>query len=385
MRHLRFTWEGYESNFMSLITNGLAFQFDTSDIARIREEMSTLIDNLSKVYLSLLKDSESESEVAAVKQEKSSASNSSSEGEDYDNSKSDDDAPAKKEPTSNKTKIKFMVAKKGDSSLGSDSSDSEVTKKEESSSNDSDELDVPVGVHISKTEAMSKSNAEGGDGTENKICSCGLTDDRRSSGTAIIDFKDPAGAAGTLEHNGADSDEGGYVVFVDGGGGGKRQKRDHFFQDTSSMSELFVDNDDQMITRMPSNKSTTSGGGLLIHQQKTQSPPPEYPTTLAQVKTPETTDEISLQSDNLLTSQKQESRASSPNMNSLDNDGASHVVFVEKWVRYNISEENIKEQIQNLQTLFGPNKFNVKPESVGITIFDFAKCRGMYICLYDLC
>jgi len=55
MRHHHFTWEGYEDNFTSLITNGSAFQFDKSEMARIREEMTKLVDNLSKVYLPWLK------------------------------------------------------------------------------------------------------------------------------------------------------------------------------------------------------------------------------------------------------------------------------------------------------------------------------------------
>ena len=59
MRHLRFTREGYNENFVSLITRGKAFQFDMSDIARIRKEMSKLFDNLSKVYLRRLKEQES--------------------------------------------------------------------------------------------------------------------------------------------------------------------------------------------------------------------------------------------------------------------------------------------------------------------------------------
>ena len=58
MRHHRFTWKGYKAYFVSLITNSPAFQFDMSEIARIREEMTTLVDNLSKVYLLWLKEQE---------------------------------------------------------------------------------------------------------------------------------------------------------------------------------------------------------------------------------------------------------------------------------------------------------------------------------------
>jgi len=61
MRYLRFTWKGYRdgfTSFTSLITNSPAFQFDMSEIARIREEMTTLVENLSKVYLPWLKEQE---------------------------------------------------------------------------------------------------------------------------------------------------------------------------------------------------------------------------------------------------------------------------------------------------------------------------------------
>lgn len=46
MRRKRFTLAGVHS----LITNGLAFQFDMSDIPRIRGEFGVLIDNLSVIY-----------------------------------------------------------------------------------------------------------------------------------------------------------------------------------------------------------------------------------------------------------------------------------------------------------------------------------------------
>ena len=58
MRHHRFTWKGYKDSFTSLITNSPAFQFNMFEIARIRKEMTTLVDNLSKVYLRWLKEQE---------------------------------------------------------------------------------------------------------------------------------------------------------------------------------------------------------------------------------------------------------------------------------------------------------------------------------------
>ena len=52
MRNLQFTKEHQNEKppFSSLITSGSAFQFNMSDIARIRVEMVTLIDNLSQIY-----------------------------------------------------------------------------------------------------------------------------------------------------------------------------------------------------------------------------------------------------------------------------------------------------------------------------------------------
>ncbi len=51
MRHLRFSWDDFTQRppFNTLITNGPAFQFGTSDMIRIRGEMSTLIGKLSEL------------------------------------------------------------------------------------------------------------------------------------------------------------------------------------------------------------------------------------------------------------------------------------------------------------------------------------------------
>ncbi|KAL7551587.1 hypothetical protein ACHAWF_014773, partial [Thalassiosira exigua] len=53
LRHQKITWEDITEKppFEYLITNNTAFEFDMLDIARIREEIGTLIDNLSKHYL----------------------------------------------------------------------------------------------------------------------------------------------------------------------------------------------------------------------------------------------------------------------------------------------------------------------------------------------
>ena len=51
MRNQRFTWDDYNNKFKSLVTEGPAFQFGMSDMARIRIEIGTLIYKLSKHYL----------------------------------------------------------------------------------------------------------------------------------------------------------------------------------------------------------------------------------------------------------------------------------------------------------------------------------------------
>jgi len=53
MRHQKFTYSDYQERppFTSKITRSPAFQFDMSDIDRIREEIATLIDNLSKLFI----------------------------------------------------------------------------------------------------------------------------------------------------------------------------------------------------------------------------------------------------------------------------------------------------------------------------------------------
>jgi len=51
MRHLKFTHADIMELFKSMITEGSAFQFDMEDIARIRTEMRSLINNLSEIYI----------------------------------------------------------------------------------------------------------------------------------------------------------------------------------------------------------------------------------------------------------------------------------------------------------------------------------------------
>ena len=51
MRNQRFTWDDYNNKFKSLVTEGPAFQFGMSDMARIRIEIGTLIYKLSWRYL----------------------------------------------------------------------------------------------------------------------------------------------------------------------------------------------------------------------------------------------------------------------------------------------------------------------------------------------
>jgi hypothetical protein len=58
MKHLLFTWRDYTEDppFNTLITRSNAFKVSKSDIKRIRGEMSTLINNLSELYLPMLEE-----------------------------------------------------------------------------------------------------------------------------------------------------------------------------------------------------------------------------------------------------------------------------------------------------------------------------------------
>lgn len=56
MRNMDFTLDDISDSFNSSITRGVAFQFDQSDIPRIRREFASLIDNLSEIYLPIRKD-----------------------------------------------------------------------------------------------------------------------------------------------------------------------------------------------------------------------------------------------------------------------------------------------------------------------------------------
>jgi nucleolin len=198
------------------------------------------------------KKSKVETTVVATKKKESSDSGSDSSDGSSDSDDDETEVPAKKE-TSTTAKKNLKKEESSSSSSSSSSSDSDdfdddeaptkkkakvesVTKKKVSN-DDTEESNVPAGVPSSKrkAEAMSESNNDteeggGGEGTETKIyirglpwrctedevrdffASCGemttvelpLMDDGRSSGTAIIDFSTPSGAAASLEHNGAD-------------------------------------------------------------------------------------------------------------------------------------------------------------------------------------
>ena len=68
MRHQKFMCGDYEElpPFMSKITRSPAFQFGMSDIDCIRKEITTLIDNLSGLFLPLLDEQYKAREVKCV-------------------------------------------------------------------------------------------------------------------------------------------------------------------------------------------------------------------------------------------------------------------------------------------------------------------------------
>ena len=51
MRHRKFTWDNVGDRCLTLITREPAFQFDLTDIARIREELGILIDRLGSISI----------------------------------------------------------------------------------------------------------------------------------------------------------------------------------------------------------------------------------------------------------------------------------------------------------------------------------------------
>jgi hypothetical protein len=76
MRHMDFTLGGITERppFNSLITHGAAFQFDQASIPRIRKEIASLIDILSKIYLPIRKEQD-EAEKRAKAAEKKAKRN----------------------------------------------------------------------------------------------------------------------------------------------------------------------------------------------------------------------------------------------------------------------------------------------------------------------
>ena len=70
MRFTIFSWHHIASKFKKLITNGPAFRFDMDDIARIRNEMGTLINRLEKKYR-VVKDEEKREKQRSKKTAKS--------------------------------------------------------------------------------------------------------------------------------------------------------------------------------------------------------------------------------------------------------------------------------------------------------------------------
>jgi len=91
MRHLKFTWVEISSHFKSMITRGPAFQFDMEDIARIRGEIGTLINNLSEIYLAMKLEEKKEK-----KKSKGQATKSSEEEKQPDIGNEDDSTSAPK-------------------------------------------------------------------------------------------------------------------------------------------------------------------------------------------------------------------------------------------------------------------------------------------------
>lgn len=77
------------------------------------------------------------------------------------------------------------------------------------------------------------------------------------------------------------------------------------------------------------------------------------------------------------------STGSRMNLTSAGYDGTpSKEVFVENWVHYPIYQDRVDRQVQRLQLLFQPGRFNVEKGMVKIDIYDHAHCRGVYLSVY---
>lgn len=79
MRHQKFTYNDIivdKPAFRSLVTEGPAFQFDMSDIARIRIEIGNLIDNLSKPYLKMKEEEKKQERAKKAKRRENANINS---------------------------------------------------------------------------------------------------------------------------------------------------------------------------------------------------------------------------------------------------------------------------------------------------------------------
>jgi len=65
MKHLKFTWNDMKKQLKTLITKSPAFRFGMSDVARMRDEMERLINNLSKIYLAMKEQEKADKEKAS--------------------------------------------------------------------------------------------------------------------------------------------------------------------------------------------------------------------------------------------------------------------------------------------------------------------------------
>lgn len=163
MRHLKFTWADLcdKTPFKTLITEGPAFQFDMSDLARIRKEIGALIDKLSLLYLRA-----KEKEKANKKAKKRQETNRSNEDKPKESSESvvSEDAPPASEkagttsetieddggiPEESLTETTDSAVERdggGDAAMGSSSEEKENISQEAGSQNGVIEVTAPEKV-----------------------------------------------------------------------------------------------------------------------------------------------------------------------------------------------------------------------------------------------
>jgi len=134
MKHLKFTWDDITEDkpLRTLITCNPAFEFDMADIARIRGEIETLIDNLSKLYLRIKEQEKAKKRAKrqAIESYKTSEKNASSSNSSTENA-SEEVANAASRDKDSRSETKLAASEENGGPAGSIEGATVVTKDED--------------------------------------------------------------------------------------------------------------------------------------------------------------------------------------------------------------------------------------------------------------